>query len=647
MTSHIAQRPERHASPRKRIPIVLAAAALCLPAFSSAVAQTIPTSYSWTSTGPIIGAQSDATHSMIAVKDPSAVRYNGQWIVYASDVNSAGNYNMEYLHFADWSEASAATPYFLDDNPNLAGYHTAPQVFYFAPQNLWYLIFQSGQPQFSTNSDPTQPQNWTAPTNFFASMPASVSAWLDFWIICDSANCYLFFCGDNGNFYRSSTPIGNFPNGFSEPVIAYSETNQDNLFEADNVYSVEGTGQYLAIIECIGGPDGHRFFRALTASSLDGAWTPLGDTLDFATPFLGMGNVTFEPGVSAWTDDFSSGGALIDGNDQTDPIDIDNLQFLYQGDMPNNGASNYNLIPWQLGLATSNANSPTFLLSNSGNINLVQGAISGNTSTISVTPIGGFSGTVGLTCSVSSPAGATSPTTCSLVSPSVASGSGSDLLTVTTTSTTTAGTYTITVTGTSGAIAVITTVAVNVTAPPVPSFALSNSGAMAVIPGATTGNTSTVTVTPSGGFTGAVAMSCDLTTSPAGAVDLPACSLATASVTISGTTAQTDVLTVGTTAATTALNKPAHSFWPSTGGAVLALVVFFGIPARRRKWLSMLGLLVFLVSIASTGCGGSGSGGGGGGMQNPGTTVGAYTFTVTGTPTSGTAETTIVTLTVN
>ena len=612
---------------------------------SSSVAQTIPASYSWTSTGPIISAQSDATHDMIAVKDPSAVYYNGQWIVYASDVNSAGDYNMEYLHFTDWSEASTATPYFLDNNPNLAGYHTAPQVFYFAPQNLWYLIYQSGQPQYSTNTDPTQPQNWTAPTNFFASQPASVSAWLDFWIICDSANCYLFFCGDNGNFYRSSTPIADFPNGFNEPVIAYSETNQDNLFEADNVYAVEGTGQYLAIIECIGGPYGNRFFRALTASSLDGAWTPLGGTENFTTPFLGMDNVNFELGVSSWTDDFSSGGALIDGNDQTDPININNLQFLYQGDVPNNGASSYNLIPWQLALATSNANTPTFLLSNSGNISLVQGATTGNTSTISVTPIGGFNGTVGLTCTVSSPAGATSPATCSLASPSVASASGSDLLTVATTSTTTAGAYTITVTGTSGAIAVNTTVIVNVTTPPVPTFALTNSGDIAVSPGATTGNTSTVTVTPSGGFTGAVALSCAMTTSPAGAVDLPTCSLASASVTISGTTVQTDKLTIGTTPATTALNKPANRFWPPSGGAVLALAVLFGIPARRRRWLSLLGLLVFFASIAAIGCGSSG--GGGGGPQNPGTTLGAYSFTVTGTPASGTAETTVVTLTVN
>ncbi len=320
---------------------------------SELYAQSIPTSFSWTSTGPLISPKSDSTHNMIAVKDPSTVYYNGQYIVYASSVNSAGNYGMEYLHFTNWSTAGAATPYFMDSNSNIgSGYHTAPQVFYFAPQNKWYLIFQSGQPQYSTNSDPTQPQNWTAPKNFFASQPSSVSNWIDFWIISDSSNVYLFFCGDNGNFYRSSTTLANFPNGFNTPVIVYTDS-EFNLFEADNVYTVENTGTYLANVECIGS-DGHRFFRALTATTLGGTWTPLGNTANLNTPFLGSHNVTFNSGVTNWTLDFSSGGAVIDGYDSTDSINLNNLTFLYQGDVSN--SDSYNLIPWQLALVSSKAN---------------------------------------------------------------------------------------------------------------------------------------------------------------------------------------------------------------------------------------------------------------------------------------------------
>ncbi len=292
---------------------------------SSAVAQTIATSYSWTSTGPIISAKSDSTHNIIAVKDPSAVLYNGRWVIYASTVNSAGDYGMEYLNVAeDWSDASTATPYFIDNGG------TAPQIFYFAPQNKWYLIYEWA-PQYSTNSDPTQPQNWTAPKSIGVSQPSGVN-WIDFWVICDTENCYLFFCADNGNFYRASTPIGNFPNGFSTPVVIASST-EFNMFEADNVYSVEGTGEYLANIECLG-PSGQRYFRALWASSLGGTWQSLGNTDNFSTPFLGEDNVTFDSGVSAWTTSFSSGGLLIDGNDQTDSINPNNLAFLYQGANP-------------------------------------------------------------------------------------------------------------------------------------------------------------------------------------------------------------------------------------------------------------------------------------------------------------------------
>ncbi len=333
---------------------------------SCAASQTIPTSYAWTSTGPLISAKPDATHDPVSVKNPSAVYYNGQYLVYTSYITTSGTFGLEYWHFANWSDAGAATPYYLDQTAIGGGYHSAPQVFYFAPTKTWYLIYQSPQPQYSTNSDPTQPQNWTAPKNFFATQPPGTSGWLDYWIICDSANCYLFFCNDGGKFFRSSTPIGNFPNGFNDPAVVYSESNPDNLFEAPNVYTVEGTGEYLANIECIGGPDGHRFFRALWASSLGGTWQALGDTESYSTPFLGQDNVTFDPGVAAWTDDFSSGGAVIvDSNaDQTDSINLNNFTFLYQGVNPNSGATSYGQIPYQLALASSKANTTTCAAAN-------------------------------------------------------------------------------------------------------------------------------------------------------------------------------------------------------------------------------------------------------------------------------------------
>jgi subtilase family serine protease len=168
--------------------------------------------------------------------------------------------------------------------------------------------------------------------------------------------------------------------------------------------------------------------------------------------------------------------------------------------------------------------------------------------------------------------------------------------------------------------------------------------AVSVAPGATSGNTSTITVTPTNGFTGTVALSCTIT--PV-ATSYPAtCSYAPASVTISGTTAQTATMTVSTTAATTALSKRPALFWPSTGGAVLACVLLFGIPARRRHWRTTLGVFALLLvftggAIACGSGGGSGSGSSGGGTSTPGTTAGTYTITIEGTSGSTVATNTI------
>jgi hypothetical protein len=76
--------------------------------------------------------------------------------------------------------------------------------------------------------------------------------------------------------------------------------------------------------------------------------------------------------------------------------------------------------------------------------------------------------------------------------------------------------------------------------------------------------------------------------------------------------------------------------------------LLFGIRARRRRWLSMLGMFALLVLLAGaiTSCGGSGGSSGGGNNGNPGTTTGNYTINVTGTAGSIT-QTTTVTLTVN
>jgi Glycosyl hydrolase family 62 len=309
--------------------------------------------YAWSSTGPIISAIPNATHPIVSVKDPTAVFYNNQWIVYATTADTSGGWNMVYLNFPNWNQASAAQPYYMDATPGFSGYHCAPELFYFTPQNRWYLIYQSGPPQYSTAADPTQPQTWTEPQSFFASQPSTVNGWLDFWITCDSANCYLFFTDDGGDFYRSQTTVANFPNGFNAPEIIMKATTGGDLFEAARIYSLKGSTQYLAIVEAMGGASGHRYSRAFLADSLDGMWSPVTGANSFATPFLGENDVTFDSGLTPWTLDFSHGEILRTGYDETLQIDPKNLQFLYQGANPAANAPSYSQIPWQLGLATA------------------------------------------------------------------------------------------------------------------------------------------------------------------------------------------------------------------------------------------------------------------------------------------------------
>ncbi|MEO6875215.1 MAG: non-reducing end alpha-L-arabinofuranosidase family hydrolase, partial [Opitutaceae bacterium] len=139
----------------------------------------------WITTGPLVHPTADASHSIVAVKDPSVVFYNGRWHIFATTAGSKG-WGMAYFNFANWDEAPKAKPFYLDDNPNLRGYNCAPQVFYFRPQKKWYMIFQSQHPRFSTTDNIADPMSWSAPQNFFEGTPKSVvEGWLDYWIICD------------------------------------------------------------------------------------------------------------------------------------------------------------------------------------------------------------------------------------------------------------------------------------------------------------------------------------------------------------------------------------------------------------------------------------------------------------------------------
>lgn len=312
----------------------------------------LPSTFRWSSSGVLASPKSDAQHpNRYSIKDFSVVRHNNQWLIYATTAGPSG-WGLVNFNFSDWSQAAAAPHTYLDTASAIGpGYRAAPQLFHFAPQNLWYLVYQTAPPTYSTSTNPADPRSWSAPRTFIAQEPEIVrqnkgdGTWIDFWVICDAANCYLFFSDDNGHIYRAQTSMANFPNGFGNTQIVLSDS-KFALFEATNVYKVAGSNQYLLIQEAIGGT-GRRYFRSFTSTSLTGNWTPLAATEN--EPFAGRANVTFPNG--AWTQDISHGELVRAGNDQTLTINPCQLQYVYQGQDPS-ASGDYLKLPWRMGLLT-------------------------------------------------------------------------------------------------------------------------------------------------------------------------------------------------------------------------------------------------------------------------------------------------------
>lgn len=301
----------------------------------------------WVCSPPLVSPEQREVNASHAQKDPTIVFHDGKWHLFMT-VKLDGRSVMEYCSFATWDEANDSERTLLEVSDR--DYFCAPQVFYFEPHKLWYLVYQVGVPgqnkmwvAYSTTKDISDPHSWTKAKPMLDGGPTDPrdKGGLDYWIICNDTSAFLFITTNNRKMWRLETPLDQFPYGWGNYALAL----QGKIFEASHTYKIQGYDKYLTIIE----ERGKRYFKAYIADRLDGEWKPLADTYDH--PFAADSNVTFADGVKPWTDNISHGELIRASNDQRLIIDPQNMQFLFQGMWEKDKANkNYGQFPWRLGL---------------------------------------------------------------------------------------------------------------------------------------------------------------------------------------------------------------------------------------------------------------------------------------------------------
>ena len=263
-----------------------------------------------------------------AVKDPSIVFAEGQWHLFYT-ARGNGKYSLGYVAAPHLETLQSQPRVQLSALSAGTSTYAAPQVFFFRPQQRWFLIYQTSasnyQPMFVTTKTIGDPNSWSTPQELV--QKPERAKWIDFWVICDDQNAYLFFTRDHREVMAMQTSLAAFPQGFGEPKPVFA-----GVHEAVHIYKENGKPKYSMLFE-ERKPDLTRRYGRAQADHLLGPW-----------------RLTERAFAKA-----SHGELLRSSSDERLEADLTHPRFLIQALPEGSNLKDYTELPWRLNLIRSTA----------------------------------------------------------------------------------------------------------------------------------------------------------------------------------------------------------------------------------------------------------------------------------------------------
>ncbi|MEN8139217.1 MAG: non-reducing end alpha-L-arabinofuranosidase family hydrolase [Bacteroidota bacterium] len=333
----------------------------------------------WTVSNPVFTKGKEGTMDDASVKDPTIVFYNGKYhLFYTTKALRKNKHLHEHITINGSGLGYVAAP--TIEELNTAKRHNmneineyeivAPQVFYFEPQKLWYIVAHTlveGRPDlmpiYMTNPNIEDVNGWAKPKPFNLKK-MNDGFWIDFWVITDEEKAHLFYTDHEGSMFRFETALQDFPNGFNrkeETVLTIRGEDEKGIWrmhEASHIYYVKKEKKYLALLECVRPHPLNqdywdsrvRFHVAVVADKLEGPWERV-ETEN--NDFMGdPDNLYYEDGTKCVYDNVSHPELIRGGYDSKLEIEDYNLQMLIQSfdaeKVPDN--YDYNDLPYELAI---------------------------------------------------------------------------------------------------------------------------------------------------------------------------------------------------------------------------------------------------------------------------------------------------------